>query len=90
MTGCILLVFSLVMFALTTAFAQTITIGFTVSRTGALNVDSMEQFRGFELWRDQVNAAGWHQRQTRWRTTKRYAARTWGCSPAPSGRTLTA
>lgn len=37
---------------------QTITIGFTVSRTGALNVDSLEQFRGFELWRDQVNAAG--------------------------------
>jgi branched-chain amino acid transport system substrate-binding protein len=41
------------------AFAQqTITIGFTVSKTGSLNVDSMEQFRGFELWRDQVNSAG--------------------------------
>ncbi len=37
---------------------QTITIGFTVSRTGALNVDSLEQYRGFELWRDQTNAAG--------------------------------
>jgi len=37
---------------------QTITIGFTVSKTGALNVDSMEQYRGFELWRDQTNAAG--------------------------------
>lgn len=37
---------------------QTITIGFTVSRTGALNVDSLEQYRGFELWRDTVNAAG--------------------------------
>jgi branched-chain amino acid transport system substrate-binding protein len=37
---------------------QTITIGFTVSNTGALNVDSLEQYRGFELWRDQVNAAG--------------------------------
>jgi len=37
---------------------QTITIGFTVSKTGALNVDSLEQYRGFELWRDQVNAAG--------------------------------
>lgn len=37
---------------------QTITLGFTVSRTGALNVDSVEQYRGFELWRDQVNAAG--------------------------------
>lgn len=41
-----------------TGFSQTITIGFTVSKTGALNVDSMEQYRGFELWRDQVNAAG--------------------------------
>ncbi|HVP44439.1 MAG TPA: amino acid ABC transporter substrate-binding protein [Terriglobales bacterium] len=40
------------------AFAQTITIGFTMSKTGALNVDSLEQSRGFELWRDQVNAAG--------------------------------
>ncbi|MBZ5612777.1 MAG: amino acid ABC transporter substrate-binding protein [Acidobacteriia bacterium] len=40
-------------------FAQPpITIGFTVSKTGALNVDSLEQYRGFELWRDQVNAAG--------------------------------
>ncbi len=40
------------------AFSQNLTIGFTVSRTGSLNVDSMEQFRGFELWRDQTNAAG--------------------------------
>ena len=30
----------------------------TVSKTGAMNVDSLEQYRGFELWRDQVNAAG--------------------------------
>jgi branched-chain amino acid transport system substrate-binding protein len=51
----ILLVFVLF---LTSGFAQTITIGFTVSKTGALNVDSLEQYRGFELWRDQVNAAG--------------------------------
>lgn len=29
-----------------------------MSKTGALNVDSLEQYRGFELWRDQVNAAG--------------------------------
>ena len=44
---------------LSPAFAQQpITIGFTVSKTGALNVDSLEQYRGFELWRDQVNAAG--------------------------------
>lgn len=40
------------------AFSQTITIGYTMSKTGALNVDSLEQARGFELWRDQVNAAG--------------------------------
>jgi branched-chain amino acid transport system substrate-binding protein len=39
-------------------FAQNITLGFTVSKTGALNVDSLEQYRGFELWRDTVNAAG--------------------------------
>jgi len=37
---------------------QTITIGFTVSKTGVLNVDSTEKYRGFELWRDQINAAG--------------------------------
>ncbi len=42
----------------TVAAADTITIGFTVSETGALNVDSLAQLHGFELWRDQVNAAG--------------------------------
>lgn len=41
-----------------TTLAQNVTVGFTVSKTGALNVDSLEQYRGFELWRDQVNAAG--------------------------------
>src|ERR1035437_7726544 len=47
------------LFVLPSAFPQsTITIGFTVSKTGALNVDSLEQYRGFELWRDQTNAAG--------------------------------
>lgn len=41
------------------AFAQdTITIGFTVSQTGKLNNDSVAQMRGFELWRDEVNAKG--------------------------------
>jgi branched-chain amino acid transport system substrate-binding protein len=40
------------------AFAQTITVGFTVSKTGSFNVDSLEQYRGVELWRDQTNAAG--------------------------------
>ncbi len=38
--------------------ADTITVGFTVSQTGALNVDSLAQLRGFEMWRDDVNAAG--------------------------------
>ena len=37
---------------------DTLTIGFTVSRTGALNLDSLAQERGFEMWRDEVNAAG--------------------------------
>ena len=42
------------------AFAQedTITIGFTDSITGPLNVDSLGQQRGYEYWRDEVNAAG--------------------------------
>jgi len=51
--------FVLAAILVTPAFAQqTINIGFTVSKTGALNVDSTEQYRGFELWRDQINAAG--------------------------------
>ncbi len=37
---------------------DTITIGFTASQTGKLNNDSTAQMRGFELWRDDVNAAG--------------------------------
>jgi branched-chain amino acid transport system substrate-binding protein len=44
-----------------TASAQaqnTITIGFTVSQTGAMQVDSAAQVGGFELWRDDLNAAG--------------------------------
>jgi branched-chain amino acid transport system substrate-binding protein len=48
----------LLLLFLASASAQTITIGFTVSGTGSLNVDSMEQLHGVELWRDQVNAAG--------------------------------
>jgi branched-chain amino acid transport system substrate-binding protein len=42
------------------AFAadNTITIGMTVSRTGSLNVDSVAQLKGAELWRDEVNAKG--------------------------------
>jgi branched-chain amino acid transport system substrate-binding protein len=48
----------LITISVAAGFAQNITLGFTVSKTGALNVDSLEQYRGFELWRDQVNAAG--------------------------------
>ena len=42
------------------AFSQedTITIGFTDSQTGPLNVDSSGQRRGYEYWRDEVNAKG--------------------------------
>ena len=55
----VVLVLLVVIFSVAPGFAQPpITIGFTVSKTGALNVDSLEQYRGFELWRDQVNAAG--------------------------------
>jgi branched-chain amino acid transport system substrate-binding protein len=53
-----LILFVLLALFVTSGFAQNITIGMTVSKTGALNVDSLEQYRGFELWRDQVNAAG--------------------------------
>ncbi len=53
-----LIVFVVLVLLVGSGFAQTITVGFTVSKTGALNVDSLEQYRGFELWRDQVNAAG--------------------------------
>jgi branched-chain amino acid transport system substrate-binding protein len=37
---------------------DTLTIGMTLSQTGPLNVDSVAQQRGAELWRDQVNEAG--------------------------------
>ena len=48
-------------FAVPTASAlaeDTITIGFTTSQTGPLNVDSLGLVRGYELWRDEINAAG--------------------------------
>jgi branched-chain amino acid transport system substrate-binding protein len=38
--------------------ANTITIGFTDSQTGKLNVDSKGQTRGYDYWRDEVNAKG--------------------------------
>jgi branched-chain amino acid transport system substrate-binding protein len=37
---------------------DTIVIGMTESQTGALNVDSVAQQRGADMWRDDVNAAG--------------------------------
>jgi len=43
----------------TPAFAEdSLTIGMTLSQTGPLNIDSLAQVRGFELWRDEVNDAG--------------------------------
>jgi branched-chain amino acid transport system substrate-binding protein len=47
-----------VAFVAPAAAEDTLTIGFTVSQTGALNNDAVAQMRGFELWRDEVNAAG--------------------------------
>jgi ABC-type branched-subunit amino acid transport system substrate-binding protein len=38
--------------------AKTVVIGFTASQTGSLNVSSMRQFNGLQLWLEQVNAAG--------------------------------
>jgi branched-chain amino acid transport system substrate-binding protein len=37
---------------------DTLTIGMTLSQTGPLNVDSLAQQRGADMWRDEVNAAG--------------------------------
>ena len=52
------LAFLVILLAVAGLGQQTITIGFTESKTGALNVDSLEQYHGFELWRDQINASG--------------------------------
>ncbi len=41
-----------------TAQTKTLTIGFTISKTGNLTASSEAQLEGFELWRDQVNANG--------------------------------
>ncbi len=40
------------------AAQKTVTIGFTSSQTGAQEVSSKRQVNGFNLWMDQVNAAG--------------------------------
>jgi len=59
-------IFSLLLWACTAAPSnppsasqtKTVTIGFTASQTGKLNVESTRQINGFSLWIDQVNAAG--------------------------------
>jgi branched-chain amino acid transport system substrate-binding protein len=38
--------------------SQTVTIGFTASQTGSLNVESTRQNNGLTLWMNQVNEAG--------------------------------
>jgi branched-chain amino acid transport system substrate-binding protein len=54
----LLLAGSVLLFASPTVAQDTLTIGFTASQTGKLNNDSTSQLRGFEMWRDDVNAAG--------------------------------
>jgi len=40
------------------AKARTVTIGFTASQTGSLNLESIRQVNGLSLWIEQVNARG--------------------------------
>ncbi len=40
------------------ATTRTLTIGFTASQTGSLNVESTRQINGLNLWIEQVNAGG--------------------------------
>jgi branched-chain amino acid transport system substrate-binding protein len=56
--GTLLVVVLMTMVASPACAQDTITVGMTVSRTGSLNVDSVSQLRGAELWRDEVNAKG--------------------------------
>ena len=55
---CVIAVAGMIFAAAAFAADDAITIGFTVSETGALNLDSIAQLHGFEMWRDGVNAAG--------------------------------
>ena len=55
---CLLAAIAMIAAAPAWAADNTITIGFTASRTGPLNVDSTGQERGYEFWRDEVNAKG--------------------------------
>jgi len=57
----LLLLAAVAAFAATPALAaddETLTVGMTLSQTGPLNIDSLAQVRGSELWRDEVNDAG--------------------------------
>ena len=40
------------------AAEQTVTIGFTASKTGKFNVEATRQINGLHLWMEQVNKAG--------------------------------
>jgi len=53
-----LIAVALAMVAAPALAEDTLTIGMTTSQTGSLNVDSLAQMRGSEMWRDEVNAAG--------------------------------
>ena len=44
--------------ALAGAADKTITLGFTASQTGKLNVEAIRQINGINLWVEQVNKAG--------------------------------
>lgn len=55
---CVIAAAGMIFAAAAFAADDAITIGFTVSETGALNLDSIAQLHGFEMWRDGVNAAG--------------------------------
>ena len=48
-----------------------ITVGFTASQTGPLNVDSLGLVRGYEMWRDGVACQRRHRLSTRWRQNRR-------------------
>ena len=55
---CLLIAAATIVAAPAFAADDTITVGFTASRTGPLNVDSTGQERGYQFWRDEVNAKG--------------------------------
>ena len=55
---CIIAAAGMILAASAFAADDALTIGFTVSQTGALNLDSIAQLHGFEMWRDEINAEG--------------------------------